>query len=149
MVLSYEHYIINDNSTDNSLTVIKDTIDSLSPSIRDKFKLINNSENMGAVYNTINTIRAVSDADICTALRLAMSAVLLLPASAETDLPRSCWASPGCPSVLLPVRWSLRTGSMTMGCLEHAYGTHTVYLHAPPPLRLPSVRPRQAKCLNV
>ena len=61
---NYEHYIINDNSTDNSLTVIKDTIDSLSPSIRDKFKLINNSENMGAVYNTINTIRAVSDADI-------------------------------------------------------------------------------------
>lgn len=57
----------------------------------------------GGVYVALEPWCAVSVADICTALRLAMSAVLLLPAYAETDLP--VWASPGCPSVLLPVVW--------------------------------------------
>lgn len=60
---NYEHYLINDLSTDNSLAVISNTLSELPESIRPKFKLINNTENKGAVYNQINTIRNINDKD--------------------------------------------------------------------------------------
>lgn len=53
----YEHWLINDNSTDNSLQVVYDTIESLPESIRKKFHVINNNTNVGAVANQIEFIK--------------------------------------------------------------------------------------------
>jgi glycosyltransferase involved in cell wall biosynthesis len=60
---NYEHYLVNDLSTDNSLEVINHTLSELPESIRSKFKLINNTKNKGAVYNQINTIRNITHKD--------------------------------------------------------------------------------------
>lgn len=60
---NYEHYLINDKSDDNSVLVVCDTIATLHPDIRNKFKLINNDTNKGAVFNQINTIRSIEDKD--------------------------------------------------------------------------------------
>lgn len=52
----YEHWLINDASTDASLAVVQETIASLPADIRHKFKIINNNTNVGAVANQINFI---------------------------------------------------------------------------------------------
>ena len=52
----YEHWLINDASTDNSLAVAYQTISELPENIRDRFKIINNYGNVGAVANQINFI---------------------------------------------------------------------------------------------
>lgn len=54
---NYEHWLINDNSTDNSLQVIYDTINSLPEHLRDKFRLISNNTNIGAVGNQITFMK--------------------------------------------------------------------------------------------
>jgi len=54
---NYEHWLIDDGSTDNSYQVIKDAIGQLPTLIQDKFKIIRNTENMGAGYNYITNIR--------------------------------------------------------------------------------------------
>lgn len=54
---NYEHYIIDDASTDQSTEVVVAYLNSLPESIRSKFNLISNDENMGAVYNHISVIR--------------------------------------------------------------------------------------------
>jgi glycosyltransferase involved in cell wall biosynthesis len=54
---NYEHYIIDDASSDRSIEVAVAYINSLPDNIREKFNLIKNDENAGAVYNHISTIR--------------------------------------------------------------------------------------------
>lgn len=54
---NYHMYLINDCSTDNSLKVVKDFINSLSIDLQEKFIILNNKENRGAVYNQIKTIK--------------------------------------------------------------------------------------------
>lgn len=53
---NYEHWLINDCSTDNSLAIAHETIQRLPEAIRSKFKIINNNTNVGAVANQINFI---------------------------------------------------------------------------------------------
>ena len=62
-----------------------------------------------------------------------MSAVLLLPAYAETDLPG--WASPGCPSVLLPVVWLNPVVSCVRLCALPGPVTPTATMRADAPGR--------------
>jgi glycosyltransferase involved in cell wall biosynthesis len=52
----YMMYIIDDCSTDNTVEVIKQTINALPIDIADKFQLITNTKNKGAVCNQITTI---------------------------------------------------------------------------------------------
>jgi FkbM family methyltransferase len=47
----YTIYIVDDCSTDNTISVIKQTIESLPEDLRHKFVLIKNKENIGAVAN--------------------------------------------------------------------------------------------------
>ena len=54
---NYEHWLIDDCSSDNSCDVIKATIDQLPANIRDKFKIIKNPENKGAGFNYVTNIR--------------------------------------------------------------------------------------------
>ena len=62
---NYHHILIDDASTDNSTNVIIDTLNSLPADIRQKFTLISNPENFGAVRNQIQNIRSmVSDDSI-------------------------------------------------------------------------------------
>lgn len=56
---NYHMFIIDDMSTDNTRQVIDEYLESLSddPRLRMKISIMTNNENMGAVYNQINTIR--------------------------------------------------------------------------------------------
>lgn len=54
---NYEHWLINDNSTDDSLAVVHNMINSLPESIKHKFHVINNNTNIGAVGNQIEFIK--------------------------------------------------------------------------------------------
>ena len=54
---NYIHYLIDDASTDNGYEIARRTIDSLPESIKFKFVLIKNEQNMGAVYNQVNTMK--------------------------------------------------------------------------------------------
>ena len=59
---NYQHILIDDNSTDNTVEIARSTILSLPEDIRNKFTLISNTENVGAVRNQIENIRSlVSD----------------------------------------------------------------------------------------
>lgn len=57
---NYLHILINDCSTDNSLEVVKQTIESLPSELANKFMIINNKENRGALYNQVNAISSVN-----------------------------------------------------------------------------------------
>jgi glycosyltransferase involved in cell wall biosynthesis len=50
---NYQMIIIDDCSTDNTIQVIEDTINSLSEDIKKKFRVVKNKENFGAVYNQV------------------------------------------------------------------------------------------------
>lgn len=54
---NYEHILIDDASTDLSVSVVKEYIKRLPNDIRSKFRLIENKDNKGAVYNQISQIR--------------------------------------------------------------------------------------------
>ena len=54
---NYEHWLINDASTDDSQAVVEDYIANLPDDIRGKFKVIHNSDNQGCGYNYIQAIR--------------------------------------------------------------------------------------------
>lgn len=54
---NYNHILIDDQSTDNSYTIARQTIDSLPPKLQDQFITIHNADNRGAVRNQIETIR--------------------------------------------------------------------------------------------
>ncbi|CAB5221267.1 Glyco_tranf_GTA_type domain containing protein [uncultured Caudovirales phage] len=61
---NYSIYLVDDRSTDNSVRVAKAAIDLLPDNIKDKFHLSSNMENLGAVFNQVNLIRALPDRDI-------------------------------------------------------------------------------------
>ncbi len=50
---NYRMIIVDDASTDNTISVAQRTIESLSPDLYDKFRIVSNETNMGAVYNQI------------------------------------------------------------------------------------------------
>lgn len=52
----YTHILIDDASEDDSYQVAKQTIDSLPPSIQNKFFLLSNEENVGCIRNQLNSI---------------------------------------------------------------------------------------------
>ena len=58
---NYVMYLIDDASTDNSYEVAKTYVESLPASIRKNFVLINNKDNMGAVYNQVYTLRSYGE----------------------------------------------------------------------------------------
>ena len=55
---NYIHYLVDDASTDDGYEIAKKTIDSLPESIKYKFVLIKNEQNMGAVYNQVNAMKS-------------------------------------------------------------------------------------------
>jgi FkbM family methyltransferase len=61
---NYIHVLIDDASTDNSFEVAKETIDSLPEKLQKKFRLIRNTENVGAIANQIAGISHCKEDDI-------------------------------------------------------------------------------------
>jgi FkbM family methyltransferase len=57
---NYKHILIDDASTDDSYSVAKRVIESLSPQLQEKFVLVKNRRNVGAVKNQIETIKILS-----------------------------------------------------------------------------------------
>ena len=53
---SYQHVLIDDNSTDEGWIIAKDTIAALPKEIQNKFILIKNNKRQGAVYNQLITV---------------------------------------------------------------------------------------------
>lgn len=53
---NYKHILIDDNSTDNSYNIAVETVKSLPLHIQNKFKIIKNDENRGAIFNQLNNI---------------------------------------------------------------------------------------------
>lgn len=60
---NYQHILIDDYSTDNSYQVAQDTIASLPECLQQKFLLVWNTKNEGAVYNQVRNIRKYCAAD--------------------------------------------------------------------------------------
>ena len=61
---NYEHILIDDASTDNGYVVARRMIESLPENIQSKFRVIRNTENMGAGYNYVTNIRRQNPDDI-------------------------------------------------------------------------------------
>ena len=62
---NYQHILIDDASTDNTVEIILETLKLLPDDVRSKFTVISNRENLGAVRNQIQNIRSlVSDDSI-------------------------------------------------------------------------------------
>jgi FkbM family methyltransferase len=60
---NYTHIIIDDCSDDESYDIAKKTIESLPKTIRDRFFLLHNKENIGCIRNQITEIREYARAD--------------------------------------------------------------------------------------
>jgi FkbM family methyltransferase len=60
---NYKHILIDDCSTDNSLTVVNAILLTLPEDVRKKYTVISNKENLGAVRNQIENIRALVNDD--------------------------------------------------------------------------------------
>ena len=60
---NYHMYIINDNSTDLTLEVASNFIAVLPPDLQDKFTIISNEENIGALANQVTTITTCTNPD--------------------------------------------------------------------------------------
>ena len=58
---NYEHWIIDDASTDNSFKAIQSSIRALPADVRSKFKIFKNDVNQGAVSNHITALRQLAD----------------------------------------------------------------------------------------
>ena len=58
---NYMHILVNDCSTDNTVDILKSTIEALPQDIQDKFSITNNTENRGAVRNQIDHIRSLTN----------------------------------------------------------------------------------------
>ena len=61
---NYMMHIIDDCSTDNTIKVAQEYIDSLPEDIRNNFVIHQNKENLGAVWNQVNTIKEQCGDDI-------------------------------------------------------------------------------------
>jgi FkbM family methyltransferase len=55
----YEHWLIDDCSTDNGRQVALDYINKLAPNVRNKFQVLKNSDRMGAPYNHMKAIKQI------------------------------------------------------------------------------------------
>jgi glycosyltransferase involved in cell wall biosynthesis len=60
----YEHWLIDDASTDNGFALAERYINSLPDELQGKFRLIRNEENQGAVYNHMSVIRDLDPSDV-------------------------------------------------------------------------------------
>ena len=60
---NYEVYMIDDASTDNTRQVIHETLSKLPDDIRNKFYLIENTKNVGAVANQVAAYRSIQNSD--------------------------------------------------------------------------------------
>lgn len=60
---NYQVYLVDDASTDPTLSVVHDTLNQLPKHIRDKFHVIENKVNVGAVANQVEVIRGISDSE--------------------------------------------------------------------------------------
>ena len=58
---NYTAYLVNDASTDSTLVELSKALAKLPVNIRSKFRVINNSENQGAVANQVNVFRSLED----------------------------------------------------------------------------------------
>lgn len=58
MYNNYEHILIDDCSTDNSIQIAMNAIEKLPKNLRKRFSVVSNKSNQGAVKNHIKTIRA-------------------------------------------------------------------------------------------
>jgi len=58
---NYTHILIDDASTDATVAVVNQTLEQLPDSIRSKFLLVANKENLGAVRNQVNQFRSIDD----------------------------------------------------------------------------------------
>lgn len=61
---NYIHVLIDDASTDSSYTAAKETITKLPANIQDKFRLIKNEKNVGAIANQITGISHCNSTDV-------------------------------------------------------------------------------------
>lgn len=68
----YKHILIDDASTDDSYEIAQQTINSCPPQIRDKFVLLKNQENQGAVYNHHQALQ------YCQEINAAKHSIILL-----------------------------------------------------------------------
>ncbi len=62
---NYAMYIVDDASTDNTVEIAKQVIMSLPTSVQNKFHLITNTENIGAVANHYKLIQFIKHKDLC------------------------------------------------------------------------------------
>jgi FkbM family methyltransferase len=60
---SYEVYMVNDASTDSTAAAIHSALAQLPAEIAQKFHVVNNRENRGAVANQVAVLRALADTD--------------------------------------------------------------------------------------
>lgn len=58
---NYQVYLVNDASTDSTMSALTTALARLPESIRSKFFLVNNSDNRGAVANQVDVFRSVPD----------------------------------------------------------------------------------------
>ena len=65
---NYEHWLIDDASTDDSYNVALNYIDTLPNNIKSKFRVVKNLKNCGAVYNHIMIIKNQDDNSIIVML---------------------------------------------------------------------------------
>jgi FkbM family methyltransferase len=65
---NYHQVLIDDASTDNTLEVVMTTLTDLPENIRNKFTVISNKENLGAVRNQIQNIRSLIADDVIVML---------------------------------------------------------------------------------
>lgn len=61
---NYEHWIIDDCSTDNTIEIAQEYVQNLPENIRGNFKLFRNGSNQGAVANHIAAIKYLGHSDI-------------------------------------------------------------------------------------
>lgn len=61
---NYEHWLIDDASTDQSYAVAQRLIQQLPENIKGKFRLFRNEENYGAVANHVNALRRLDDSTV-------------------------------------------------------------------------------------
>lgn len=60
---NYKHFIIDDVSTDNTVSIVKETIESLPKNIRNNFNLIENKNKLYAVGNQVETLNYILQDD--------------------------------------------------------------------------------------
>ncbi len=58
---NYQHILVDDASTDETLQILESHVRSLPENIRSKFVIVSNTENLGAVYNQVREFRSIEE----------------------------------------------------------------------------------------